>query len=105
MNFILAAADPNAFWNTGAGNLIKTLLAAGGVVLVLVAVLKAFGSVTKGKMGEAAKILLASAVFATFLFRPETLTDLVQVFGKVVESLIGGSSELVDQGTTQAPPG
>lgn len=94
MNAIIFAIDKNAFWETAAGSTVKTLLATFGIFIVLGAIFKAASSFTQGKIGPGVKILFGAMVAAAFLFRPETLTDLVDFLGDLLDTLIGAGKDI-----------
>lgn len=91
------------FWESSAGEMVKAILAALGVLVAIGGVLKAVGKLSGQKSSEAFKILGSTLLLCVFLFRPETLTDIINLIADVVESLIGGSSEIVNNSGGNAP--
>lgn len=95
------------FWETGAGETVKALLAALGVLVAIGGVLKGVGKLSGAKPAEAFKIIGITLVLCVFLFQPQLLDQLIGVISKVVESLIGGTSDIVGgsdgTGTTGLP--
>ena len=94
---ILAATT---IWNTGLGSLIKALLAAVGVIVLLVGVAKSISSFTAGTPGKGAKIIFGTAVASAFLFQPELVNTLVDLFGAIVNSVLTSGKTIADSATT-----
>jgi uncharacterized membrane protein len=101
-DFILALGDgaeagQTAFWDSSAGGILQALLGVAGVLVVLAAVIKVFGKVTSGKMGDAVKIAAGAAVFAVFLFDPTLITTVVNMFSTLVSAAIESFGDVVDK--------
>jgi hypothetical protein len=86
------------FWETGAGETVKALLAALGVLVAIGGVLKGVGKLSGAKPAEAFKIIGITLVLCVFLFQPQLLDDLIGVISKIVKSLIEGTSDIVGGG-------
>lgn len=91
-----ATQNANAFWDTSFGQTIKVLLASAAILLILVAIFKSSKHFMSGKIGEGVKVIGGAVVMAVFLFRPETLTDLVNLVGSLFDSLFSSGTELVN---------
>lgn len=91
------ADGTKAFWDSSIGGVLGGVLAVIGIIVVILAVVKGFGKVTSGKIGDAVKIGLGAAVFATFLFNPQLVTDLIGLFSTLVSEFLKSSSEVVDK--------
>jgi hypothetical protein len=93
---ILAATDTTAFWNSTIGKFLGAILTGVGILVVLFALVKAVGGISKGKVGEGVKSVVIGAIVAAFCFQPKLIGDLIDLFsnivGKVIESItsIGG---------------
>jgi hypothetical protein len=95
---ILAA--PLGIWETGLGSLIKALLAAVGVIVLLVGVAKSISSFTAGTPGKGAKIIFGTAVACAFLFQPTLVDTLIELFGTIVKSVLESGDKIADSATT-----
>lgn len=95
---LAVGADPARpdFWATGIGKLIGGFLFVIGILVVLGAIVKGFGAVSKGKIGEAVKIGLGAAVLAAFLFQPSLIESLVDALGDIIKIVIDGGTEITD---------
>lgn len=103
-------ADTNTFWNSSIGGAIKALLVGVGIIVVILAALKAIKDVTGGKPGAAAKTVIAAGVLAAVLFNPNLISDLITLLGDLVSKLIdsvnsitGGSSGGTGGAATPTP--
>jgi hypothetical protein len=95
---ILASEDAKYFLDqTTLGGVLKGFLGAVGVGVVIFVIIKAVGSIAKGSIGPAVKLVLLGAVAAVFLFNPSLVIDLVNALAGVVKSLIGSGSDIIDQ--------
>jgi hypothetical protein len=83
-----------AFFNTGAGKMLKGFLGVIGLLVVIVALFKVVGRVGQGKIGEAFKIGLGAAVLASILIQPTLVQSLLSAFGSVADSVISSFSEV-----------
>lgn len=84
------------FWNTTAGKVIGALLGAVGVIVVLVTAVKGFSAVAQGRPGQAFKGIAVAVVLSVFLFRPQTMNDLISFVADLIQSVISDTSELQD---------
>ena len=111
MNEILLAVpgDPgrgvDTFWGTQAGTILGMVMGIIGLLVVLMAVVKAFSHVSQGKIGNAVKVVLGAGVLAVFLFQPELITAVINMLGKAVSAVINSGSEIVDQGSQNGGSG
>lgn len=90
------SAGADLFWQTTLGVVIKALLGALGVVTVLVSAVKGFTFVGQGKPGQAVKIVAGAILLCVFLFRPETMNDLISTTGGMVSNVIGQANNIQD---------
>lgn len=88
------SAAASTFWNTPIGGWLKAILAAVGVLVVLVAVLKGARKVLDGKGGAAAQIALGAIVLAALCFKPEILSSMIDTAGAIVEKIIASVGQL-----------
>ena len=88
------SAGADLFWDTTIGVVIKALLGAMGVVTVLVSAVKGFTFVGQGKPGQAVKIVAGAILLCVFLFRPETMNDLISTTGGMVSNVIGQANTI-----------
>ena len=91
------------FWNTGPGQLIAALMGAAGVVLVLITAVKGFSFIGQGKPGQAFKAIIAAVAISVFLFRPETMNDVIRLVADLFDGLVGDADELYKQVDKNAP--
>jgi hypothetical protein len=109
-------AGADLFWTSGAGKLIGALLGAAGVVVVLISAFKGFSFITQGKPGMAMKTVVSSIAICIFLFRPETMNDVIALVGNIFQGILGDAEKIkstVDSGGVvggdilkpTAPPG
>ena len=103
MNALIAAnevaANSNAFWGTSFGSILKTLLAAIGILLAITIIFKASGKFMGAKPAEGLRIALAGIAACVFLFRPELLTTVIELFGTIIDNIFSSGTELVDNST------
>ena len=91
------------FWNTGPGQLIAALMGAAGVVIVLITAVKGFSFIGQGKPGQAFKAIIAAVAISVFLFRPETMNDVIRLVADLFDGLVGDADELYKQVDKNAP--
>jgi len=94
-------AGADLFWTSGAGKLIGALLGAAGVVVVLISAFKGFSFITQGKPGMAMKTVVSSIAICIFLFRPETMNDVISLVGSIFQGILGDAEKIkstVDSG-------
>ena len=91
------------FWNTGPGQLIAALMGAAGVVRVLITAVKGFSFIGQGKPGQAFKAIIAAVAISVFLFRPETMNDVIRLVADLFDGLVGDADELYKQVDKNAP--
>jgi hypothetical protein len=96
---ILAAGD-TAIWSTSLGSLLKAILAALGVIVLLIGVAKSISSFTAGTPGKGAKIILGTAVACAFLFNPEMVNSLINFFSTIVSTVISSGNDIADSAKT-----
>lgn len=85
---IIQAGAAAGFWSTALGEWAKGILAAVGVVLVLVALFKAAGKFLNGKVGDGVKVLILGLIIAAFCFKPDTLLgSLINTTSNVIEKV------------------
>jgi hypothetical protein len=101
----ILAADPNAWFDTPIGTIIQALLGGVGLVVVLLAAVRAFGKIAQGQVPAAVKGLVGAAVVAVFLFRPQLAVALVDTLGNIVSSLLSSVSDVIDDPDLECPPG
>jgi hypothetical protein len=82
------------FWTSGAGKLIGALLGAAGVVVVLISAFKGFSFITQGKPGMAMKTVVSSIAICIFLFRPETMNDVISLVGSIFQGILGDAETI-----------
>jgi hypothetical protein len=87
-------AGANLFWTSGAGKLIGALLGAAGVVVVLISAFKGFSFITQGKPGMAMKTVVSSIAICIFLFRPETMNDVIALVGSIFQGILGDAEKI-----------
>jgi hypothetical protein len=85
------------FWNTGPGQLIAAIMGAVGVVVVLVTAVKSFSFIGQGKPGQAFKSIIAAVAICVFLFRPETMNDLIRLVADLFDGIVGDADKLYKQ--------
>lgn len=90
----------DAFWASSIGGILGGILAVIGIIVVIAAVVKGFGKVTSGKMGEAVKIGIGAAIFATFLFNPAMVTSVIGLFSDVVSNILSSANDVIDKSET-----
>lgn len=105
-----SANNTDLFWNSSIGTAIKAILVGVGIIVVILAALKAIKDVTGGKPGNAAKTVLAAGVLAAILFNPSLISSVItltgDLFGKVVDSIssiTGGSTSTGGGAATPTP--
>ena len=91
------------FWNTGPGQLIAALMGAAGVFIVLITAVKGFSFIGQGKPGQAFKAIIAAVAICVFLFRPETMNDVIRLVADLFDGLVGDADKLYKQVDTNAP--
>jgi hypothetical protein len=105
----ILAADPNAWFSTPIGTIVQALLAGVGLIVVLLAAVRAFGKIAQGQVPAAVKGIVGAAVVAVFLFRPQLAVSLVNTLGNIVSSLISSTDSVVNNsggaGGAPCPPG
>lgn len=104
-NTFFAATDGTNFWELSSVAPLKAILAAVGVLVAMGGVFRAVGAMTAQKMGPAIKILGFTLVACVFLFRPATLTDLINLVANLVDTLIGGADEVIRENPAGRAPG
>ena len=77
------------FWGTGIGGVLGQLLGAAGVLLLIVAGIAAWKTISDGKMGRAVMTFAGAAVIASFLINPGLLGDAASVMGNLFETVMG----------------
>ena len=87
-------AGADLFWTSGAGKLIGAILGATGVVVVLVSAFKGFSFITQGKPGMAMKTVVSSIAICIFLFRPETMNDVISLVGNIFQGILGDAEKI-----------
>jgi hypothetical protein len=87
-------AGADLFWTSGAGKLIGALLGAAGVVVVLISAFKGFSFITQGKPGMAMKTVVSSIAICIFLFRPETMNDVISLVGSIFQGILGDAENI-----------
>lgn len=85
------------FWNTGPGQLIAAIMGAIGVVVVLVTAVKSFSFIGQGKPGQAFKSIIAAVAICVFLFRPETMNDVIRLVADLFDGIVSDADNLYDQ--------
>ena len=94
LHLLAEAANTDTFFNTEIGGVVKTFLAAIGVIVVLLAIFKATGKFFNGKgAGEGVKIILLGLVVAAFCFRPELIGTLIDAVGNIIDKIGGDVNE------------
>ena len=88
------ATGVTAFFNTGAGKMLKGFLGVIGVLVVLVALFKVVGKVAKGEIGPAFKIGLGAAALASVLIQPTLVQSLLAAFGSIADTVISSFSDV-----------
>lgn len=90
-------AGADAFWSSSIGAVLGAFLGVLGVIVVLIAIVKCIGHVTSGKPGAAVKLAIGALVVAAFLFNPEMLQSLVEIFGNIVSKVIESIGSISDK--------
>jgi uncharacterized membrane protein len=98
---ILANAQATSFLNeTPLGAVIKALLAAVGVIVLIVAAVKSFGKITQGKVPDAMKTIFGAVLLSVFLFQPSMMIQAVTTVSKVVSAAINSTDKQIETGCT-----
>jgi hypothetical protein len=93
---LLAATS---FFDSPIGGWVKAILGAVGVIIVIIAVLKAVGNFLNGKVGAGVKTIVMGLVVAAICIQPEIITNLINVMADVLNlgadsvEEIGGSAQ------------
>lgn len=98
--FLAAATDfsegADTFWDTGFGTAVGNLLAALGVLIIVIAGIRSIGDVTSGKIGSAVKKIVGALIFGGLLLTPAVFADVGGLFGDMFGSLIDSFGEVAD---------
>lgn len=89
-------SSTGAFWVSDIGEALKAILVGVGILVVIVAALKAIKDVTAGKPGAAAKTVIAAAVLAAFMFQPTLVESLINTAGDVVNAIFNSLTSIID---------
>lgn len=81
-------------WDTNLGKMLAAILAAAGVIVLIIGVTKAISSFTQGTPGKGAKIIIGTAVVCAFMFRPQLVNSLIGFFANVLGTFIGSADEI-----------
>ena len=100
----IASITPTAFWSSSFGNVLQSFLTAIGCLVVIFAIVSCVKHVAKGDIGKAVKGVLGSVLLAAFLFQPTLATDLINVGGTVVSTVINTVSQLAGGSSTPGTP-
>lgn len=99
-----AGSNSTAFWSTSIGTVVEVFLAAIGVCILLVAILRSVTHVQAGKHGQAVRLVVGAAVVAAFCFDPPLINALIGAFTHIVSALVNSISGLASKGTTPTTP-
>ena len=89
-----AGGNTNAFWNTDLGGATAALLAALGVVVVIIGVVKAILDAIGGKAKGSFKALLVALILGAFLIYPAMIGDLISAVATLVHDAVNTFSQL-----------
>ena len=92
---ILAQAN-QSIWTTPIGKVLAGILAAAGVIVLIIGVTKAISSFTQGTPGKGAKIIIGTAVVCAFMFRPQLVNNLIGFFSNIVGDLITSADKIAE---------
>lgn len=92
-NLLVLAApvgNPGAdtFWASPIGGWFKGILAAVGVVIVIIALFKAAKDALAGKFPGVAKTILGASLIAAICFRPELIETLITLVGNLLDKVL-----------------
>ncbi len=91
-----SAGGVETFLATGAGTLLKVLLAIAGFAFVLITIVNVVKDFSKGASSSAVKNLIKMVLVVPFLFAPELIMEVIAAAGNVVTNLLGSASDVVD---------
>jgi hydrogenase-4 membrane subunit HyfE len=96
-NLIIAASKgaTDFLEKTAIGSVITALLAAVGVIVVILAVVRAVGKISQGKVPDAVKGIVGAGLLAVFLFQPTLVVSLVDMMANLVQAVIGSGDKLI----------
>lgn len=94
----VAEGHDQAFFDTALGGVVRSFLGAGGILIVIVAILKAIKSVSSGKIGDAVKTILGAVVLAVFMFQPSMITSLISAAAGIIEVIVSSIGDLAGGG-------
>ena len=78
---LLAATS---FFDSPIGGWVKAILGAVGVIIVIIAVLKAVGNFLNGKIGGGVKTIVGGLVVAAICIQPEIIVNFIDVMANLL---------------------
>lgn len=82
------------FFSSDLGGVIASFFRAGGILIVIVAIVKALKEISGGNIGKAVKGILGAVVIAVFMFEPRLISTLIAGMTGIVEAAINTVSDL-----------
>ena len=95
-----AGAQPSDwFWSSAIGIVVWSLLSAAGIIIVLMTATKALKTLSGGKVGEGARIIVIGLVLAAFCFYPPLINQTIQIFVQFVQAVLDSVGKLFGGGS------
>lgn len=82
------------FWDTSLGKVLSVFMGVLGFLVVILALFRTVGHVTKGKPGEAIKGAVGAILLAAILFSPQLIGSVIDIGANVWSDMISTVSSI-----------
>lgn len=93
------------FWSTAIGHVLSIFLGVLGFLVVIVALVRTIGHVSKGEVGKAVKGAVGSILLAAILFSPQLIGSVIGIGGNVWSDMISTVSSITGSSTPSGGTG
>jgi hypothetical protein len=93
------------FWDTAIGHVLSIFLGVLGFLVVIVALVRTIGHVSKGEVSKAVKGAVGSILLAAILFSPQLIGSVIGIGGNVWSDMISTVSSITGSSTPGTPGG
>jgi hypothetical protein len=93
------------FWDTAIGHVLSIFLGVLGFIVVIVALVRTIGHVSKGEVSKAVKGAVGSVLLAAILFSPQLIGSVIGIGGNVWSDMISTVSSITGSSSPGTPGG
>lgn len=101
MDILTLASDTQVLaldWSSGLLGTISGVMKLAAVLIVIAAVVKAWASISGGKIGAGVKVLLGAAILVTFMWEPSLIEKLISAFSNLTSTGVEEVGNLTNPG-------